>query len=142
MSQDPAVFARTVIEAEHWLDQLVAKTDLANRSQAYGALRAVLHRLRDRLEPVEAAHLAAQMPTIIRGVYYEGWNPARAPQKIREWETFVGAVEREWPRAVEHDTERAIEGVFAVLNETITSGEIDDVRAELPPDIEAHWPRA
>ena len=142
MSDDPSLFARTVQETEHWLDAIVARTDLATRSEAYGALRAVLHRLRDRLEPTEAAHLAAQLPTLVRGIYYEGWNPARAPHKVRDWETFKAEVEAEWPGAVRHDTDGAVCAVFAVLDGHVTKGELDDVRSELPPDIEAHWPRA
>ncbi|MFP4125683.1 MAG: DUF2267 domain-containing protein [Alphaproteobacteria bacterium] len=139
---DPALFARTVQETERWLDRLIDESDLATRSDAYGALRAVLHQLRDRLAPTEAAHLAAQLPTLVRGIYYEGWNPARAPQKIRDWPSFKAAVEAAWPAAARHDIDRAIRAVFAVLDAHVTQGELDDVRAELPPDIVAHWPRA
>jgi uncharacterized protein (DUF2267 family) len=142
MTKDPSLFARTVQETEHWLDEMVAKSDFDSRSEAYGALRAVLHHLRDRMEPVEASHLAAQLPTLVRGIYYEGWNPARAPHKVRDWQTFKAEIEAEWAGAARHDTDRAIEAVFEVLNDHVTKGELDDVRAELPPDIEAHWPRA
>ncbi len=142
MSRDPSLFARTVQESEHWLDAMVEKGDVETRSEAYGALRAVLHRVRDRLDPTEAAHLAAQLPTLVRGIYYEGWNPARAPHKVRTWQEFKSEVEAEWPGAVRHDTDRAIRAVFAVLDAHVTKGELDDVRSELPPDIEAYWPRA
>jgi uncharacterized protein (DUF2267 family) len=142
MSRDPSLFARTVQETEHWLDAMVEKGDFETRSEAYGALRAVLHRLRDRLAPSEASHLAAQLPTLVRGIYYEGWNPARVPHKVRDWDGFKAEVEAEWPGAARHDTDRAIEGVFATLNRNVTAGELEDVRAELPPDITAHRPRA
>ena len=49
------------------------------RQQSYAALRAVLHALRDRLPVQESADLAAQLPVLIRGIYYEGWDPARVP---------------------------------------------------------------
>lgn len=140
MSRDPSLFARTVQETEHWLDDLVAASDVGDRSEAYGALRAVLHRLRDRLEPVEAAHLAAQLPTLVRGIYYEGWNPARAPHRVRDWDGFKAAVEAEWPGSARHDTDRAIEAVFHLLATRVSAGELEDVRAELPADIAAHWP--
>lgn len=142
MTHDPALFARTVQEAEHWLDEIAAATDLADRQQAYPAMRAVLQTLRDRLEPVEAAHLSAQLPTLIRGIYYEGWNPARAPKTIRDWDGFRGHVTEIWANADQHDVDRAIEGVFAVLARHVTSGELDDVRAELPEDIARHFPQA
>lgn len=94
------------------------------------------------MDRTEAAHLAAQLPTLVRGIYYEGWNPARAPHKARDWEAFKAEFEAEWPGAARHDTEGAIRAVFGILDEHVTAGELDDVRSELPPDIERHWPRA
>jgi uncharacterized protein (DUF2267 family) len=43
-------------------------------------LRAWLHCLRDRLSVEVAAHFAAQLPELLRGVFYDGWNPSRVPQ--------------------------------------------------------------
>ncbi len=39
------------------------------RNQSYGALRAVLHALRDRLTVEVTAQLAAQLPLLVRGIY-------------------------------------------------------------------------
>ena len=39
----------------------------------------MLHTLRDRLTVDVAAKLAAQLPTLIRGIYYEDWDPSRTP---------------------------------------------------------------
>ena len=43
-----------------------------DRQDAYRAVRGVLHTLRDRLPVEESAQLAAQLPTLLRGVFYEG----------------------------------------------------------------------
>jgi len=45
------------------------------RKQSYAALRAVLYPLRDRLPVETAVQFGAQLPTIVRGVYYDGWKP-------------------------------------------------------------------
>jgi uncharacterized protein (DUF2267 family) len=51
-----------------------------------------IHRVKVIVEG--AAQLAAQPPTLIRGVHYEGWRPARAPVKINR-EEFLCRVRRE-----------------------------------------------
>jgi uncharacterized protein (DUF2267 family) len=53
--------------------------DTDDREFAYGVLRAWLHTLRDRLTVEAAAHSAAQLPDLIRGVFYAGWDPAPSP---------------------------------------------------------------
>ena len=44
-------------------------------------VRAWLHILRDRLTVEVAAHFAVQLPELLRGVFYDGWNPSRVPMK-------------------------------------------------------------
>jgi len=48
-----------------------AETIGMDERRAYNALRAVLHALRDRLTTEEIAQFGAQLPTFVRGVYYE-----------------------------------------------------------------------
>jgi uncharacterized protein (DUF2267 family) len=60
-----------------------------NRHKAYLALRATLHALRDRLTVEEVAQLGAQLPTLIRGFYYEGWDPTGKPLRVRHKEQFL-----------------------------------------------------
>src|SRR3979409_1993907 len=64
------------------------------RNQSYAALRGVLHALRDRLTVEEAAQFGAQLPMLVRGLYYEGWDPSKTPVKLRRDE-FVGRFARE-----------------------------------------------
>ena len=37
--------------------------------------------LRDRLTVEAAAHFAAQLPDLIRGIFYAGWDPGAVPEK-------------------------------------------------------------
>ncbi len=108
--------------------------------RAYHALRAVLHALRDRLTIDEAADLGAQLPLLIRGLYYEGWDPSRTPVKERHRETFLRHIAAAFP----HDPEVYPEGiawaVFKVLERHVSSGEIKDVLHVLPKEIRSLWP--
>ena len=54
--------------------------------------RPVLHTLRDRLTVEEAAHLSAQLPLLIRVIYFEGWHPAHKPTKERFKEQFLDQI--------------------------------------------------
>jgi uncharacterized protein (DUF2267 family) len=77
----------TVQETNVWLKKLTEDHHLGHH--AYIALRAVLHVLRDRLTPEQAVHLGAQLPILVRGIYYEGWRlaakPADEPTNSRRW---------------------------------------------------------
>jgi uncharacterized protein (DUF2267 family) len=35
-----------------------------------------------RLAVDESAHIAAQLPMLIHGIHFEGWDPSRVPEKI------------------------------------------------------------
>jgi uncharacterized protein (DUF2267 family) len=47
------------------------------RNQSYAALGAVLHALRDRLTVEETAQLGAQLPMLVRGIFYAEWDPVK-----------------------------------------------------------------
>jgi hypothetical protein len=68
------VFDTTFQETNRWLKELMERLGTYDRHHAYSILRAVLHALRDRIGPANAVHLGAQLPMLIRGLYYEGWH--------------------------------------------------------------------
>ena len=68
------VFDTTVQESNLWLKDLMERIGTYDRHRAYSTLRAVLHALRDRIGPANANHLGAQLPMLLRGLYYEGWQ--------------------------------------------------------------------
>lgn len=68
--------------AQSWIDSVAEQFDTDDRDFAFRITRAYLHAVRDQLPPVDAAHFAAQLPDLLRGVYYEGWSPANVPLRI------------------------------------------------------------
>ncbi len=131
----------TTIQKTHiWLKELVSEGHFKDESQAYSALRAVLQAVRDRLTVDEAANLAAEMPLLIRGIYYEGWKPAECPVKQRTRQEFVESVRRKL-RGTNVEPANAIRVCLGLLQRKISAGEIADVRAMMPRELQELWPQ-
>jgi uncharacterized protein (DUF2267 family) len=137
-----AAFDRTFQKTQGWLSNIVTELGWDDLEQGYVALRAVLHALRDRLPPDEAAHLAAQLPMLVRGFYYEGWHPAHKPLKYRDKASFLQEVQKKAPNIRQEELEAVISTVFHELSNEITPGEIDDVRQAMPEPVRELWARA
>ena len=131
-----AVLDHSVQETNVWLrlvaDQLHLDED---RHHAYIALRAVLHALRDRLPPEVAVHLGAQLPTLVRGVYYEGWHMAGKPTKDHNVQEFADHVLKELPPQFPMDPLTVARGVFEVLWEKLDPGEFAKLMGHLPASL-------
>jgi uncharacterized protein (DUF2267 family) len=80
----------TVQETIVWLKAVEEELQLDNRQQAYNALRAVLHALRDRIPPEVAIKLGAQLPILLRD--YENWHAAGTPTRERHARDFADLV--------------------------------------------------
>ena len=133
MSQtEPSIIERNVEQAHVWLKEVAYELGEDDHRYAYRALRAVLHALRDRLSVDVAAKLAAQLPTLIRGVYYEDWDPSRTPLAIHDVDAFLDRVAREGQMAGETEASLAVTAVARVLRNHVSAGEIDQVLAVLP----------
>ena len=60
-------------------------------------LHETLHAVRDFLTVNEAADLSAQLPLLIRGMFFDGWIPAKTPAKRRSPDDFVNRVMKSFP---------------------------------------------
>lgn len=134
------VFDATVHKTNGWLKEVARELGEDDRHKAYLAMRATLHALRDRLTVEETAHLGAQLPMLIRGFYYEGWDPTGKPLKERHKEQFLARIETEFKASDRADAERFARAAFAVLARHVADGEIEDVRHVLPEEIRELWP--
>jgi uncharacterized protein (DUF2267 family) len=123
-----------------WIKELTVELGWDDRQRAYHALGAVLHALRDRLTVVEAADLGAQLPLLIRGLYYEGWNPNGKPIKERRREDFLAHIAAAFRSDAATFPESIAWAVFKVLERHVSAGELRDVRHVLPAPIRSLWP--
>lgn len=133
-------FDSTIEKTHIWLNELLGDLRWGDdRQKAYSVMRATLHALRDRLTVDQAAHLGAQLPMLIRGIYYEGWVPSDKPLRQRSKEEFLDHVQQEIADP-SIDVEQATRAVFRLLDKRITEGEIGDIRNSMPAGVKLLWP--
>jgi len=134
-----AAFDTTLQVTNVWLKDLGESMGWSDRHKAYHALRAVLHVLRDHLTIDEVVTLGAQLPLLVRGMYYEGWHPANKPLKDRHKGEFLARVAEQFRNHPEVQPELVTRAVFAVLARHITSGEMEGIKKALPHEIQDLW---
>ncbi|MDD9731279.1 DUF2267 domain-containing protein [Mameliella sp. AT18] len=127
----PQVFAE-------WLNDLCEDLDW-EKPRAYLLLHETLHAIRDFLTVDEAADLAAQLPVLVRGVYFEGWDPSKTPTKSRGKGDFLRRIQARFDKDPLQDPERAVSAVFDLLRRHISSGEFDQVRKAMRKPIQELW---
>lgn len=128
----------SVQKAYEWLADLELELGTGDRQVAYRALRSVMHALRDRLPVEEATHLAAELPMILRGLFYEGWQLAHKPEKL-SLDSFLERVVVNYDAPEAPDPMRVARAVLALFKKRISAGEIKDVRQALPQDLQELW---
>lgn len=126
---------RSLEKTNIWLNELAAELGDDDRRSAYHVLRAYLHAVRDRLQVNEAAQLAAQLPELIRGIYYEGWVPSRTPMNYRSVDEFLRRIADEALLPGETEASYACSAAARVLRNHVSEGEIADVAAVFPEKL-------
>ena len=129
------IIDRSVEKAHVWINDLADELETDDRQAAYRILRAFLHAVRDRLPVEEAAQLAAQMPLLIRGIYYEGWRPAATPIQYRDLDSFLRRIAEEALLSGETEASFAASAAAKVLHRHISEGEMKDVAAVFPEGL-------
>lgn len=140
------VFDRTLQETNIWLKDVMGAMGAPDESQdeqlrqrAYQALRSVLVTLRDRIPADLAASLGAQMPLLVRGIYYEGYRPSDQPDAFRNQGEFAKRVQ-EYSQNHPIDPQEAMRAVFTTLENQLTDGVNEKVFQALPEEARTLWP--
>lgn len=130
----------SVQATKEWTGQINNLMDWNDPDRSYRLLRATLHALRDVLPINESAQFSAQLPMMIRGLFYEGWRPSTIPVKKRDKASFIARIQESFSREPLDDPEQAIGAIFLVLNRHVSKGEIEDVRNSLQQPLREIWP--
>lgn len=135
-----AALDHTIQMTNGWLKTLQIDNHLPERQHAYSALRSVLHVLRDRLMPEMSVKFGAQLPILVRGIFYEGWHMAGCPTSEHSVDQFVERVAAQLPPNFPHDALATTKMVFALLWQELDPGETAKVIDTLPAPLRGLWP--
>jgi uncharacterized protein (DUF2267 family) len=136
VSQDLAAHMQAT---QMWIDDLVQRLGWHDHERGYLALLATLHALRDCLARDETIFLAAQLPVLLRGLYYEGWHPGRSDTTMTR-SAFLDRIHTGMHRDPAVDPEQVARAVLALLVARLPAAEIEDAKAATPSELRGLWP--
>ena len=133
------VFDKSLQTTNTWLGEIM-DTVGPDRQVAWHVLGAVLRAMRDRMPLGLAAHLGAQLPLLVRGAYYDRWQPSEQPADWRSLDDFLSIVSEDMEGSRPVDPKEGARSVFEVLNHHVDPGQVSNVKQALPQDVRALWP--
>jgi uncharacterized protein (DUF2267 family) len=132
-----ALFAKANQQADLWIAEMMTELRIDDPHKALHALRAGLHAVRDRLGVEEAAQLSAQLPLLIRGIFFEGWVPSGKPLRVRHRDEFLALVRENYRPREDLPADDLLRAVFRLLARHVTSGELNDIILSFPQQVAA-----
>ncbi len=134
-SANPDAFNHALHTANIWLSDINSAFGTRDRHYAQRTLRTWLHILRDRLTIDAAVKFGQQLPELLRGIYYDGWEPNKAPIKydVNQYQQRFAA-DAFIPLAQVASTAATITDVVA---NHMSPGQAAEALAELPSDLRA-----
>jgi uncharacterized protein (DUF2267 family) len=133
------VFDKTLHTTNQWLDEISAEIG-PDRHLAWHVLGAVLRSIRDELLIEQSAHLAAQLPLLVRGAYFDQYRPAAQPRSARSQDDFTARIHQELAGSRPVRPDLAATAVMRTLNRHLTEGQVRKARDALPKGVRALWP--
>ena len=128
-----------ISETEAWVDDITHRLGWHDRERAYLVLLATLHALRDSLPRDEAIYIGAQLPPLLRGLYYEGWHPG-SHLAVNHRSAFLQRIHDSVHRDPAIDVEETARAVFAALAARLPAAELEDAKAATPQPLHGLWP--
>jgi len=88
---------------------------------------------------VSPPHLSAELPLVVRGLFFDRWRPADQPERYRTLEQFLDRVRQDLGPIEDVSPHAAAEAVFATLTRHVSPGQVEHVREALPEEIRSIW---
>lgn len=130
----PDAFDTAVQKGNIWLKDIEEAGQLRSRFQAYAALRSVLHALRDCAPTAEVVKFSAQLPLMIKGVFFDGWKVSPKPLRLTRDE-FDAYIRRSLKEQGGVDPAVALKAVLAALERHISPSVLRTFQLVLPREV-------
>ncbi|MFJ6327524.1 MULTISPECIES: DUF2267 domain-containing protein [unclassified Rhizobium] len=131
-------FSDSARQAETWVVELSEYLH-CERNDAYDCLRFVLHALRDSMGQKAMADFSAHLPPLIRGLFYEDWQPEHA-QRCSDKMAFLASIGTRSVRLNDLGVEQAAQNVFKLLDHRLSPAVIKKVKLAMNPSLGSLWP--
>jgi uncharacterized protein (DUF2267 family) len=132
-------FDDTIHTTNTWLHEITSRMGWDERQRGYRLLRLSLHAIRDRLSVAETAHLSAQLPLLIRGIFFEGWQPMRKREGGRDIASFLADIRAAFSDDPAFDAEAGFREVISVMRLHVSAGEMEDIARAMPDTLKPLW---
>lgn len=136
-----AEFESSVAQTNAWIEDLAQRLNWHDREKVYRALIAALHALRDNLPWDEAVRVGAYLPTMLRGIFYEGWRPNSRPLSNGGRDAFLERIHASIHHDPGVDPELVARALFALLAGRLQEADLEETRALTPKPLHGLWPQ-
>lgn len=124
----------TVQKTIEWFNAMNEILGWPDNERTYAATKAVLHAIRDRLPLGEAVHFSAPITMLMKGMYFDQYEPEDKPLKIRSRDEFFELIRENFDQGP-LDAENALRAFVKVYSHKTQGGELEDVRKTMPEDL-------
>lgn len=138
----PFNFEENIQNATVLLKEVAEELNTDDLNKAGRIFRAVLQSIRDRLPVNDAVQFAAQLPIFWKGIYFDQYDPSKAPIKIRNASDWINYIRNKNAFAANNDFQQdeeitaSFRAVFQVLQRNMTDGQLQKVKESLNQDIQ------
>lgn len=136
------VFDAAIQRTNAWLKELMQELNWSDHRKAYLAFQCVLQSVRDHLSVTDAIRCGEPLPLLIRGSYFDRWEPASTPAPLQSKDDFLSTLCTRMERdGLSADAGEAVaRAVFRLLYRKADEGEIIDLQPVMPPVVLELWP--
>jgi uncharacterized protein (DUF2267 family) len=120
-----------------WLSEIQEELGWTDKEMVYKATKAVLQAIRDRLPLEDTLNLTAELPIVMKGMVFDGYDLHDKPMKMRTIEEFFDHIQERYGSGQHNfvNADEACRGVINVLSDKVGDGEMEKIIGNMPEDL-------